>query len=262
VDIVLSMVNADGIDCISSIYRNPGSLTELTVVLDLDETLVHTFENMNDYNNFKQFNDIRFLDLMTRSYVIEMNDVSTIIGQGYNEKLWGITRPYVEEFLKFAFGYFKYVIVWSAGLDRYVQQIVEKIFSRIDRPDVIYGRSKCSKGTTDDNRVFNHKPLARLIKEQNLDIDMSKIILVDDKLYSFTDNPDNSIFIPGYIPEPTINSMRIEDTELVKLMYWLLDDNVMYTNDIRLIDRSNIFDQNISVTINDVNKILCNKIIN
>lgn len=248
------------LDCISSVYYNPESLTDLTVVLDLDETLVHTFMDINQYELYNKFHHINDVDLMRRTYLIEMNDVASQIGKGEHEKMWGVFRPYVDEFLKFAFGYFKYVIVWSAGLDRYVEQIVEKLFSGLSRPDIVYGRSNCSQGTmiVNDNPVtFNHKPLARLIEEQQLDVDMRKIVLVDDKTYSFTDNPDNSILIPGYIPEPTPDSMRMEDTHLLKLMWWLLRDDVMTADDIRTIDRTNIFNDDIVVTVYDINNAIC-----
>lgn len=74
------------------------SYTDLTIILDLDNTLIHSIK--------------RRLDKINKG--IELKQCA------YNT----YHRPYLKEFLKFCFSYFSKVLIWTAGRQRYAEEIV------------------------------------------------------------------------------------------------------------------------------------------
>src|SRR3989304_1474697 len=111
--------------------KNPRS--DKVIVLDIDETLVHTFED------HEIFNDSNLLELKRRIYHIEIIDIdrSHVRGSGFVYQMSGIMRPYMKEFLEFCFKYFRFVTIWSAGTYSYVHSIVNEIFRDLPYPDVV-----------------------------------------------------------------------------------------------------------------------------
>ena len=110
------------------------SLTQHAIILDIDETLVHTCEDMNQFHSLRIFTDPKMIGLRRRSYVVTLDDVVERRGAGVKTQLWGVTRPHLEEFLIFCFSYYRVVAVWSAGKTKYVQAIVDHIFRDIPEP--------------------------------------------------------------------------------------------------------------------------------
>ena len=80
------------------------SLTDKAIILDLDETCIHTAEDDKSMN--KSICDNPNLD----------GDVYTLTLDAGKLKMWGTKRPHLDEFLLFCFSYFKHVCVWSACL--------------------------------------------------------------------------------------------------------------------------------------------------
>lgn len=219
-------------------------LTDKCIVLDLDETLVHSYGegNIDLLKELKIFSDPKNYDLRERCYKITMEDVVHRKGTGDKTEMWGILRPYAREFLITCFSYFKIVIVWSAGKKNYVHSIVDYLFKDIRRPLVVF--------TFDDvEKLSNNiliKPLNKLPKNiPGLEKYMSleNTFIIDDRLTVFQEpNPDNGIEIPPYKPAFNLNSLRSDDIALKQLVNWLMKPEVMNAKDVRKLDKKKIFE--------------------
>src|SRR5581483_11219724 len=135
--------------------------TNKCIVLDLDETLVHSHpeSHIELLRELKIYSKAEYIDLRERIYKITMDDVVDKKGTGVKTEMWGILRPHVKEFLEFCFKYFKIVIVWSAGMKNYVNVIVDFLFKDIKRPLIIWDRNEIEK--LPDGTLI--KPLNKLI---------------------------------------------------------------------------------------------------
>src|SRR5438128_464430 len=112
------------------------SLTDKVVVLDLDSTLIHTQDTMQSLKKINLMNDPTLGHLKRRCYVLKFIDKDED-GKTSRGDLWGITRPHIEEFLLFCFSYFRVVIVWSAGDENYVHEVVNHLFKNLRQPHLI-----------------------------------------------------------------------------------------------------------------------------
>lgn len=219
-------------------------LTDKCIVLDLDETLVHSHadSNIDLLKELKLYSDPHLIDVRQRSYKITMEDVIHKRGTGDKTEMWGIFRPYVREFLIHCFSYFKIVIVWSAGRRNYVHTIVDQLFAGLRRPHVIY--------TYDDIEKLHSgtliKPLNKLIEKipgLNKYMSLENSFIIDDRTSVFHDpNPDNGIEIPAYKPAFNIKSLRGDDRALLQLINWFNRPEVVSSKDVRLLDKSRIFE--------------------
>ena len=218
-------------------------LTDKCIILDLDETLVHSHGegNIDLLKELQIFTDPKHIDLRERTYKITMEDVVDKKGAGIKTEMWGIIRPHVRDFLITCFNYFKIVIVWSAGRKNYVQAIVDQLFNGIRPPIIVWTYNDVEK--LPNNTL--HKPLKKLMdKIPGLDKHMSleNSFILDDRLGVFSEcNLHNGIQIPCYKPSFNINSLRENDIALKKLTSWLLQPEVVNCKDVRKLDKSKIF---------------------
>lgn len=202
-------------------------MTDMAVVLDLDQTLVATQEEVSDLADLKILSDPRYYNLRRRIYHLETKDYD----------FWGIVRPHTYQFLAFCFSYFKTVIVWSAGKYDYVHALVDFLFRDFPRPDLIL--------TYDDTVVLKDntiiKPLS-LVYEMTDEADYSNTIAIDDNPTTMMENPDNAILIPEYEPYPNLRSIAEEDLTLVELIEYFLSIRKS-TVDVREIPKSIFFEE-------------------
>jgi hypothetical protein len=215
------------------------SITDMTVVLDLDATLIATQDSFDSFKQLGILKNPALLDLRRRCYCIKLTDLDEI-GDGSRFDFWGVTRPHLEEFLLFCFNYFKLVIVWSAGKKNYVHAIVNNIFKNLRKPHLIWTYDDIDMDQ-DDNII---KPITKLLNSNFIlkhHLDPQKILVVDDNESTFCKNKKNAIYIPPFEPELNIASMTQPDTTLLQLKYWLLLPNVVYTDNVTKIDKSTIF---------------------
>jgi TFIIF-interacting CTD phosphatase-like protein len=190
-------------------------LTNKKIVLDIDETLVNTRESLDSIKGI----DLSDPDVSKRFY-------SLFLPPDYFH-VWGVMRPGCKEFLSFCFDYFDKVIVWSAGEEKYVRAVVDRIFEGLPEPDGIFSRAFCD---THDNNTT--KPLLKL-QQHFPDIDLTNTLILDDREHnSLSCNPDNAIIIPAY---------RQDDDALYKVMEWLLLPEVKSSREVRELDKSDIF---------------------
>ena len=216
-------------------------LTNFCLVLDLDETLVHSSEDLNKLKELGVLTKSNMMDVLQNTYLLKLDDVVHKKGQGIKTEMWGVVRPHVKEFLTACFTYFKVVAVWSAGKKKYVEAIVDFLFRDIKRPHVIFSRDECER--TSNNtltkpliKMMEQVPgLAKYMKPENT-------FILDDRASVFDScNPDNGIQIPAYIPDFSNDSVREQELSLKKLMKWFAKPEVISSTDIRTLDKKNIF---------------------
>ena len=212
---------------------NEKSISKHSIVLDIDETLVHTFEKIEDVSQIGVFTDPKYLPIQKDVYVI---DIYTEDRYTVKYKMWGVMRPKLREFLNFCFRYFQNVTIWTAGVRRYGNAVVSKIFNN-RLPQLVFTRDECPKTLSGGCR---DKPLSYIIDKKD-DMSLHHTFIVDDRVENFDPNPGNGILIPPFYPEPD-ELLDIHDDAFDKLIKWFMQKQVIESEDIRLLDKSRIFD--------------------
>lgn len=200
------------------------STTPYTIVLDLDQTLIATQEDMERevYEQYKTH------DTSNRLYDIDVTDAD---GRYIT---WGLRRPHLKAFLDFCFKYFREVIVWTAGTYEYGHAIVNAIFEN-QRPHRILTRNDCERINSGKYEGELAKPISLL------DLDPRLTITLDDKDFTGVQNPKNVFVCPGYYPdvgrgsEIDIDRIYRKDNDhfLLDFMDFLLSPEVMTSKDLR-----------------------------
>lgn len=220
-----------------------------TLILDLDETLVHSWENPDFLESYKIYYDPvvyrKFHPVGSSQIAYSM---ALEMPNNTKSRIWGLHRPHLYEFLSFAGTYFDNIIVWSAGIHPYVEEITKQIFleSGLNPPKMVWSRSNCQNY----NGLY-HKPIYELITElsqrpyQTFQIDPRWTLIVDDKSHTFMLNTQSGILIPPYHPgkNPSLEQLLDQsDDALLKLKRWLERPEVKNAPDVRTLDKSRIFE--------------------
>jgi hypothetical protein len=229
-------------------HHNPQSITDKCIVLDLDETCLHTVEGFDKLIQSGIMTKSEFYPIRNRLYKFNIVDVVTPSGTGEITQVWGVKRPGLDEFINFCCGYFRGVMVWSAGKYKYVHAITEK---------VIFKNSKCCPKTIftfNDCEISNRhyvKRLSNMFSHESVKGFMtpSNTFVLDDRQYTFSLNTGNGILIPEYYPKlsgkiDTIDPIKVlndKDDALQKLQIWLMNPLIREAADVRSIDKSRIF---------------------
>lgn len=205
--------------------------TNKNIVLDMDETIIHTFEKTDP-----SLTESKNEDISHRLFKIKIDGSNMI----------GVFRPHLQEFIDFCFSYFKRVFIYSAGEDKYVKSIIEIVFSPMciehilegNRcPTEIWTRESCKT----DSKGFLIKPL-ELLYDRYPDMNEKNTFIVDDRETTFVKNPDNAIHIPEYVIKPRPGELRMDrDNRLKELMKWFMRSEVIFSQDVRKLDKSRIF---------------------
>lgn len=225
--------------------KDTKTTTDDTIILDLDETCVHTYDNMVVFEQFAIPSNQAFLALRPRLYQISIDTESG------TTKMWGVKRPHLREFLLFCFSYFKCVTVWTAGIPAYAEAICREIFRGIDQPHFLLTREECVTNTT-TGRLY--KPISIL---QNYPyakdwFSPEKTYILDDRVDTAIDNPNNLIAIRAYAPSPTLENISQEDPALLQLMYWLSQNKDV--KDVRTVSKSLIFSKPLSTYLEELRR--------
>ena len=211
--------------------------TDKTVVLDIDETLVHTSDDETAIYTMGILSNPVHLDIRQRLYRFTLNNNNAKRGSGAVYNMWGVVRPHFEEFKRFCFAYFKNVTVWSAGQYHYVHAMVNILF-RDRLPAMVHTANDCAK-----REQLLTKPLSSMYRSPSAPQGMeeSKTLIFDDRetVYSY-DNPDNGILFPPYAPT-TIENMKLDDYAYLVIMRWLMRPEVRGASDVRSLDKTTIF---------------------
>lgn len=199
-------------------------LTDKTLVLDLDECCVHTHveEGIEDIDIMAPSN----VGLRARFFNIVFDECGSI---------WGVKRPYLDQFLSFSARYFRRIIVWSAGEKEYVLRVVKEIFKDHKQPDLVLTRDDCAYR----DAVNYHKPIS-VLKKLIPDLDVRTVLVIDDKTSNFKENPHNGVTIPEFRPEAK-DSFTHEDHCLAHIINWLMSHSVLNSRDFTKLDKKRIF---------------------
>ena len=223
-----------------------------TLILDFDETLVHSWENprfLDVYDIYSNPALVRSFHPLgqpqiTYSMLLQLSTGPT--------KIWGLTRPHLHEFLEFAHQYFDNVLGWSAGLPSYVNEINDQVIvgSGLPSPKLLWARDR-----TPNYQGMYHKPISDIIQELNkrpyspLEIDPKWTVIVDDKQHTFMLNPSSGILIPPYHPGkhrpdriPLVEDLLDRsDDRLLQLKNWFERPEVRNCPDVTVLDKTRIF---------------------
>lgn len=192
------------------------------LIMDLDETLVHTFEPRD---NFDQFYEELTPEQKSRIYVLRFPN---------GDVLSGYVRPFAEEFLKTAFDEFETVSVWSAGTKNYVDMIVDVVF-KDQRPHFIMSRTDCNElKLKDENTACRFKPL-EVVYHRHPTHNESNTIIVDDRHDICKLNCMNNIRIPEFLMDNFNYEIYVNDKTLSILADWFRSNEFRSSKDVRSI---------------------------
>lgn len=236
------------------------TITDLAIVLDLDETFINSNENIQHLFDSNLLTDESLSHIKDRLFTFTYNDIyhdelnldrskrEYLEQMGNSIAYWCLKRHHMDEFLDFCFEYFKTVIVWSAGTANYVNLIVKLIFKK-NKPHFVYTQDDCAD-MKHPTRPY-YKPLQKIANDHPELCSMSNMVIIDDRKDNFKENPDNGILIPAYDPrkvyEKTTNHKEIidelgrYDDALLKLMSWFKRDVIVKSTDIRTHPKHFIF---------------------
>ena len=220
--------------------RKPQPLTDFSIVLDLDSTLIYCLEcdyddvTMKAVDTLGVFSDKKLLDIRRRSHLLRLHDACTKRGEGDECSTWVIERPHLKEFLIFCFEYFRTVNVWTAGDRVYGEEIARSISQDIFPFDHILTQEDCVVS----NGVY-YKPLQKAQEIFPNIGPVDKIFFLDDNPDSFAYDPDNGILIPPYSTTPNVDAIRTDDVALLQFKNWL--PRVKKSADVRMLDKRGIF---------------------
>lgn len=215
------------------LYNNQQAETDKCVVLDIDETCVHSFEDSMPV----WLRDPQYRDILSNCYEIHPVDAVDDAGTGNMLPMWGIRRPHLTEFLVFCQKYFRHILVWSAGAKHYVHEVVRAMFAGLPSPTLIYTRDDIPPGPTT-------KPLPIILNDNSIrdsGCSLQTTYIIDDRYDYFMTNPNNGVQIPAYSPPITPESLRADDQSLLVLKWWLTMPSVRTASDIRSLDKAIIF---------------------
>lgn len=170
--------------------RSPTRNSTINIILDLDNTLLYSFDLFNPEPHEKI---PRFVHQnVVRSYELKNND---------GEPEFLVTeRPHLQEFLKWLFRNFT-VSIWSAGSPEYVKFIVNECIrpSKTRKLKNVYDSKLCKRSNEKFNTV---KDLRMLYSKRGQHYNSSNTLIIDDLQEVIKANPDNSIKIPKYTAKP------------------------------------------------------------
>jgi TFIIF-interacting CTD phosphatase-like protein len=158
--------------------------SEILLVLDLDETLIHATKEK-----------------------LEHIDEDFIFDEYFIYK-----RPFLEHFLLETSKHFN-LAIWSSAGHEYVAQVVNAIKPKKVEFTFVWGKSKCSlkRDPTFDNYYFEK----RLDKLKKKGFHLERILIVDDTAQKTACNYGNAIYIKEYKGDS-------EDRDLLILLNYLM----------------------------------------
>jgi len=192
------------------------------LILDLDETLVHTFDITDD---FQAFSDDLSDEQKQRVYVLKFPGGETLVGY---------IRPHAEEFLKTAFEEFETVGVWSAGTEYYVNLIVGLLFTD-QKPLFVMSRDQCNELIVGkETTPCRYKPL-EVVYHHYPDHNESNTVIVDDRHDICSLNCMNNIRIPEFQINSRTYYDLVDDSTLLTLAKWFQSEEFRKARDVRSI---------------------------
>ena len=214
------------------------------IVLDIDATLVHTHGDMDDFKMLNVYGNDEQLEMRKKVYNMRIIDVSDVPGEGEVTDLAGIYRPYLREFLEFGFSYFDNIVIWSAGKKKYVEKMCEYMFPLKKQPILIFNYDDCEG---DENNLII-KPLEKIYNHPDCKGKLfpENTFVLDDRSETYSMNKRNGIQIPEFESDMSVEDIcNHPDVEFLKLMSWLSTKEVRESDDVRKLNKKNIFSRSL-----------------
>lgn len=209
------------------------------IVLDMDETMVHTFDG-EQYKNqlLALLNTPEMFKHRKRLYWQNINE------DGDKQEIIGIMRPYLDEFLVYCLQTFKTVIVWSAGTKEYVNEVVRNIFRDIGSPDYILTRDDSEIKKDKKDKIISLKKNLSLIVDKINDIklvNMNNILLIDDNQdYVNSLEHGNYIRAVEYRPDDIDMENINDDKFLSQLITFFKSKEFQNCENIKILDKNSV----------------------
>ncbi len=152
-----------------------------TIILDLDETLIHS---------------------ETNAKVMANPDFTFVIA---GEKYYVRKRPGLDKFLAYVFSHFKTVGVWTAATKDYANKIVNNIFTPEQKAQLKYfmSRKHIIDGQKPLQRIFDQAGDAKGINNKQGETCTTctkyNTIMIDDNPDVLSNNPGNAIQVPQWL---------------------------------------------------------------
>lgn len=178
-----------------------------TLVIDLDETLIHSISRGTTHSNSSQ------------GHIVEVKfSVSGISTLYYVHK-----RPYCDMFLSKVSKWYN-IVIFTASMKEYADPVIDwletsfpgKFSKRLYRNDCIL---RDGVGYIKDLNVVSYDS-----QNKNNQSKLSEIVIIDNSPVSYAMNFDNAIQVEGWISDPT-------DSDLLNLLPLL--ESLRYTTDVR-----------------------------
>lgn len=217
------------------------TITPYTLILDLDRTLIYCIEcdneniTMEKVAESKIFTDPKLIKLRRRAHLLRLHDACVSRGEGDECCTLVIERPHLKEFLIFCFEFFRKVVVWTAGVRPYGEEIARSISKHTFPFDHVLTQEDC----LEVDGVF-YKPFDTAL-EIFPDIGPKEnILILDDNPDSFRYDPQGGVLIPEYITTVNIDDIGTEDDALLKFKYWC-HENLTNNVDLSQVNKSHVF---------------------
>ncbi|KAM0797473.1 NLI interacting factor-like phosphatase-domain-containing protein [Usnea florida] len=166
--------------------HSPTSLTQKTLVIDLDETLIHSLAKGGR---------------MSSGHMVEVK-LNTTVGYGgatlgpQHPILYYVhKRPHCDDFLRKVCKWYK-LVVFTASVQEYADPVIDWLEQERKYFSARYYRQHC----TFRNGAY--------IKDlSSVEPDLSKVMILDNSPLSYIFHEDNAIPIEGWINDPTDNDL-------------------------------------------------------
>ncbi|PMD44285.1 hypothetical protein L207DRAFT_483119 [Hyaloscypha variabilis F] len=181
-----------------------GRLTQKTLILDLDETLIHSMAKGGR---------------MSTGHMVEVK-LSTLVGAGGGPTLgpqhpilyYVHKRPHCDDFLRRICKWYN-LVIFTASVQEYADPVIDWLEQERKFFSGRYYRQHCT---------FRH---GAFIKDlSSVEPDLSKVMILDNSPLSYMFHQDNAIPIEGWINDPTDNDLL----HLVPLL-----EGLQYVTDVR-----------------------------
>jgi len=198
------------------------------LILDLDETLVHSFAPKDNLLSFAE--DLTD-EQRRRVYALDFPG---------GETLFGYIRPGAENLINTAFNEFESVGIWSAGTEFYVHEVVKLLF-KDEPPLFIMTRNDCNELKINRNDMAcRYKPL-EIIYKKYPGHNESNTLIVDDRSDIAKLNCLNVIQIPEFNLTSNNSMTLLNDNSLDILSSWFQTNDFRNTTDVRTLKAKSPF---------------------
>ncbi|KAM3546423.1 hypothetical protein ARSEF1564_000698 [Beauveria bassiana] len=190
----------------SYINLDPSRKQQKTLILDLDETLIHSMSKGGRLNSGHMVE-------------VRLNTASLGLGPGGNAGMaqhpilyWVNKRPYCDEFLRRVCKWYN-LVVFTASVQEYADPVIDWLESERKFFSARYYRQHCT-----------YRQGAYIKDLSSVEPDLSKVMILDNSPLSYLFHEDNAIPIQGWINDPT-------DNDLMHLVPML--EGLQYVHDVR-----------------------------